>query len=389
MKIAVFTDSYYPHTSGVTTTVDQQARKLAERGHKIKIFCPKPKKNNRQNLELPKNIEVTRLPANISVLGYSTLPLSIPTVTKSLKEVKNFRPDIVHIHTEGGVGWEGLICAKVRKIPIVTTLHTFLAHQEYLKNWKLDKLENFKKIGWKYVLMIHNQAKIVICPSKAMKEEALKNGLEVETKVIANGIDLEKYDVGNADLRSLQSGNFEFIYVGRIAVEKSLPVLIKAFKIIHQKHPQTKLTIIGDGPALSDLRKMAADLNLAGKIIFTGRIPYQQLIASDLISSADVFVTPSKTENQPLSVMEAMAFGLPIIGVDALGMSELVDHQQNGFLAEPDNVRQIVEYANQIIVNPGLVKKMGQASQQKIKQFSLSKTVEKLEKTYEKTAQKT
>lgn len=385
MKIAVFTDSYYPHTSGVTTTVDQQTRKLSEQNHKIKIFCPKPKNNTDKNLRLPKNIEIVRLPANISVLGYSTLPLSIPTVTKSLKQIKKYRPDIIHIHTEGGVGWEGLICAKIRKLPIVTTLHTFLAHQEYLKNWKLDKLENFQKISWKYILMIHNQANIVICPSKAMQSEAVKHGLEVKTRIIANGINLEKYKNSRpkAGPPLTENSNFHFLYVGRIAVEKSLPVLIKAFKIIHKKHPETKLTIIGDGPALSDLRNFVNQENLAGSIIFTGQIPHNQLINSDLISAADAFITPSKTENQPLSVMEAMAFGLPVIGVNALGMPELVRHKENGFLAEPDNPKDLAKYGLKLINNPKLIKKYGQNSLKIINQFSLVKTAEKLKQTYQ------
>jgi len=313
MKIAIFTDAYFPHISGVVTVVDQQTQKLAQKGHKIKIFCPKFKKKDKSNLQLPKNIEVVRLPANISVLGYSTLPLSIPTVTKSLKQIRKFNPDIIHIHTEGGVGWEGLICAKIRKTPIVTTLHTFLAHQEYLKNLKMDKLETFQKIGWKYILMIHNQAKLVICPSKAMQNEAFNNGLEVPTKIIANGIDLTKYKNSNqnskknssknkSDLNLNFNSNFQFIYVGRVAVEKSLDVLIKAFKIIHRKHPKTKLTIIGGGPALAELRMLVNEQNLAGNIIFTGQIPHDQLINSDLIVLATALESSDGTKEMTPTV---------------------------------------------------------------------------------------
>ncbi len=384
MKIAIFTDSYYPHISGVTTTVHQQAKILGQRGHKIKIFCPKFKKISADPIKPTKNVDVVRLPANLPFAGYSTLFISIPTVTKSLNQIKKFKPEVVHIHTEGGVGWEGLICAKIRKIPIATTLHTFLAHQEYLKNIKLGNLETFQKIGWKYILMIHNQAELVICPSKAMQEEAVKNGLEAKTKIIANGIDQEKYKYKNKNLNKNKNDNFEFIYVGRIAVEKSLDVLIEAFKSIHQKHPKTKLTIIGDGPELPDLRKLTNQLNLAGSIIFTGPIPHDQLISSNLISSADVFITTSKTENQPVSVIEAMAFGLPIIGVDALGMSELIGHQKNGFLAQPDKLKEVVKYANQLIKSPELAKKMGRKSRQLVSRFSLIKTAEKLEDAYQK-----
>lgn len=386
MKLAVFTDSYYPHISGVTTTVDQQTRKLAQQGHKIKIFCPKSKKLVNYEQSQPKNVEIIRLPANLPFPGYSSFSISIPTVTKSLKQIKKFKPNIIHIHTEGGTGWEGIICAKIKNAAIVTTLHTFLAHQEYLKNIKVGNLETFQKIVWKYILMLHNQAQVVICPSKVMKQEAIKRGLRAPTKIIANGIDLENYNVGNAHAHSLPKGNFQFIYVGRIAPEKSLHILIKAFKIIHQKHPKTKLTIIGEGPALSDLRNTAADLGLAGNIIFTGQIPRQQLINSDLISSANVFITPSKTENQPQSVLEAMAFGLPIIAVDALGMKELIQHKKNGFLAEPDNHRQIAKYAIKLVENPRLVKKLRAGCQKLIKNYSLTKTVQSLEKIYEKAA---
>jgi len=388
MKIAVFTDSYYPHVSGVTTTVDKQIQKLAEMGHRIKLFCPKFKKQSRAGQDLPKNIDIIRLPANVPFPGYSTFSVSIPTVTKSLKEIRKFRPDIIHIHTEGGVGWEGLICAKIRKIPIITTLHTFLAHQEYLKHWKIDKFESFQKIAWKYILMIHNQAKLVICPSLAMKKEAVENGLEVNAKVIANGIDLSEYSkVAKASPDKTSENKFHFIYVGRVAVEKSLPVLIKAFKIIAKKQPKTKLTIIGDGPALAGLREMVNHQHLAGQVIFTGQIPHNQLMNSDLISSANTFITPSKTENQPISVLEAMAFGLPLIGVDALGMGELIKHKKNGFLAEPDNHRQIAQYGLKLVNNPQLAGQFGQKSLQMVKQLSLTKTGKELESVYKKTVQ--
>ena len=161
-----------------------------------------------------------------------------------------------------------------------------------------------------------------------------------------------------------------------------MPVLINAFKIIHKKHPQTKLTIIGDGPAFKDLKNLVCQENLAGSVIFTGSIPHDQLINSNLISSGDVFITPSKTENQPMSLLEAMAFGLPIIGVDALGMPELVHDNENGFLVQPDNSKKIAQHAIKLIENRDLANKLGLDSLKLIKKYSLTKTAEELEKAY-------
>ncbi len=386
MKIAVFTDSYFPHICGVTTVVQQQASYLTQQGHQVVIFCPK---NNKKISENPQKnpVQIVRLPVNLPVLGYSTLPLSIPTVTKSLKKIKQIKPDLVHIHTEGGVGWEGLICAKICKLPIVTTIHTFLAHQEYLKNIKLGQLETFQKIGWKYLLALHNQANIVICPSQTMRREALNHGLKAPVTVIANGINLEQIKLSSSkkdqDNTPANDDEFNLIYIGRVAVEKKLNILLKAFQLVHQQHPQVKLTIVGSGPALSNLKQSIAQYNLESAMTLTGAINHQQLLKSDLLKQGDIFVTASKTENQPMSVLEAMAFGLPIAAVDALGMSELVEHQVNGLLAEPDNYRQLAKHCQQLIQQPKLRNKMGQASLQKVKKFSLNKTGRQLELLYQ------
>lgn len=383
MRIAIFTDAYLPYISGVTSAVDNQTKGLAKQGHKIIIFCPKYEKVGK--IKPPhKNITVKNLPFSLSFPAYQGLQTAIPSGIKSIKSLRKFNPDIIHAHTEGGAGWDGILCSRTLDIPAVSTSHTFLAHPKYLKNSKLGSFKMARKFTWNYCLLFHNRTELVVCPSKAMAQELKKNGLETKTKVISNGIDLKEFE-SKPIKRIVKKYLFNrdqvnIVYVGRTSVEKSLDVVIKAVNKINNNN--FKLTIIGHGPDFEKLNKLVEKLNLENKINFAGRIPHQTLISSGLLKAADIFVTASKTENQPLSIMEAMASGLPIVGVKALGIPELVKHQQNGFLAEPDNVKEISSALEKLIINSQLREKMSQKSLQMIKRHSLDNIAEQLIKAY-------
>lgn len=383
MKVAVFTDAYPPYISGVSSAVDNQTIALANQGHEIMIFCPRYKKGKKA-VSPHKNIVVKNLPFSLSFPGYKDFKIAIPSGLRSIKSVKKFNPQIIHIHTEGGAGWEGLLCARSLDTSVVSTSHTFLAHPKYLKHVRMANLKMAEKFTWNYCLLFHNRVKLVICPSKAMAKELKSHGLETRTKVISNGINLNKFNLQpNREIVSkyeLNNDKVNLIYVGRVSVEKSLDVVIKAINKINNHN--FKLTIIGSGPDSDKLKNLTKKLNLEKKINFIGQIPHDTLINSGLLKSADIFVTASKTENQPVSIMEAMAAGLPTVSVKALGIPELVKHKQNGFLAEPDNTQEIGSYLEKLISDQQLREKMAQKSLQLIKKHSLDNVAKQLTKTY-------
>lgn len=383
MRIAVFTDSYPPYISGVSSAVDNQTIALADQGYQVMIFCPRYKKG-KKSVSPHKNIEVNNLPFSLSFPGYKDFKIAIPSGLKSIKSVKKFDPEVIHIHTEGGAGWEGLLCGRSLDIPVISTSHTFLAHPKYLKHIRMANLKMAEKFTWNYCLLFHNRAEIVICPSKAMAKELKDHGLETKTKVISNGIGLEKFmhqpNKKIVDKYNLDNNKVNLIYVGRVSVEKSLDVVIKAISKINSNN--FKFTIIGSGPDTKKLKRLAKELGIKNKIHFTGQISHEILINSNLLKAADIFVTASKTENQPVSIMEAMASGLPVISVKALGIPELVKHKQNGFLAEPDNKQEIGKYLEKLIADSKLREKMSQKSLQFIKKHSLDNIAKQLIKTY-------
>lgn len=179
MKIALFTDVYSPFVSGVVSVVKNQANSLKERGHEVYIFAPRYKEMN--------GGDAIRLPMSFSTPGPDGFRTSIPTL-RSLRELKEKEVDIIHVHTEGGVGWEGVLSAKILGLPVVTTIHT-MPDDSLLGGIGMD--ERWGPLAWKIVLVLHNRADLTICPSKTMKRRAQENGLNSQALVLSNGIKIQ------------------------------------------------------------------------------------------------------------------------------------------------------------------------------------------------------
>ncbi len=384
MRIALFTDAYVPYISGVAVAVVNQSSALAKRGHQIKIFCPSYKNLGKGE----GNIEVIGLPATFRSNVYKDFDMAIPTAVRSASVLRDFKPDCIHSATEGGVGWEGLICSKIFDVPMVSTIHTFLGDPLYLKNIKLEKSLIAQKMIWGYSILFHNRCDTVICPSKVMRREARKRGLKKPVRLLSNGIDLSAYKKGFCWNEKLARGSFNMIYVGRISIEKSIDILIKAMRIVTMDHPKVRLFLVGDGPAVSELKKEARKYKLQDNIVFMGKIRHDMLISTQLLKGFDAFVTASKTENQPISVMEAMAAGLPILGVDMLGVPELAIHGRNGLIAEPDDYVQFAHNIIHMIKNPDVRKQMSEESLRIISGHSLDTVASELEGMYAKLIQR-
>jgi len=171
-----------------------------------------------------------------------------------------------------------------------------------------------------------------------------------------------------------------FVYMGRVSYEKSIEQVIKAFSIVSKKMPDAKLLIIGDGPEKVPLKKMAKNLGLQEKIIFTGFL-YEDKLAKTL-GVNDIFITASKSENMPISILEAMASGLPIIGVRALGIPEIVRDNENGYLVAPDKPGEMAEKMIELMQNNDLLNKFSLESRELSNQYSRDRIAQRHEKIY-------
>lgn len=385
MRISIFTDSFLPYTSGVTYSVLNQATELVKRGHEISIFRPKPSRRAPRE-DLPAGVDVYDVPFAIPVPRVPQLRITLPSFVSSLFRLRRINPDIVHLNTEWGCGWEGLVASRLLGKPTVGTFHTFFADPGYLKSFGLPTFRLLQSVMWRYSVFFYNTCRMVTSPSNAVKQSLLEHGIRSEPIIIPNGIPLPEqidWKAVKRDRTRMQIHGPSFVYVGRMSPEKSLDVVLRAFSLVQRRRRRSRLVMIGDGPSLPGLRELARCLGIASAVEFLGHVEHERLIAERMPLLGDAFVTASKTENQPMSLLEAMAMGLPVIGAAAKGIPELVAEGRTGFLFEPDNVREMARCMLRMAARTKRRRWMGQQAMLTAANYNMSSVVERLEHLYE------
>ncbi len=372
MKIAIFSDTFPPQVNGVANTAFTSAYELARRGHDVYVFTVSHKSfyNGPEIHDNGGSFTVVRLPS-LPLPTYMEHRFSFP-VGLSLRKISNINPDVIHTHTPFGVGWEAVYASKLFNIPLVGTHHTFLDH--YLKHVYLD-YDWAHEGSWKYSLLYYNRCDILLCPSKSLNSEFANRGMKKPLMVLPNSIDTDffKPDYDKAVKNSI-------VYMGRVSYEKNIDQVIRAVSLLVDKIPDIKLTIVGDGPEKGRLEEIADDLGIRNHIAFVGFKKGEELV--EVLQRNQIFVTASKSENMPLSVLEAMACGLPIVAADSLGMPEIVRDGENGYLFEPDNINDIAEKIQQILSDEKLRKEFAKSSREIALEYSVERFVNSLEEVY-------
>ncbi|MBI3034346.1 glycosyltransferase [Candidatus Woesearchaeota archaeon] len=375
MRIAMFTDLFWPINNGVATSIMNSSRWLAKNGHKVMIFASH---SDNAPASLGRNISIfyCKPMRNLKLINYKDFSLARPGLGV-FRKIREFKPDVIHVHSPSPIGWAALVCSKLYGIPVVGTYHGFL--QDFLEHAalprRITKSEFAKKVAWSYTRNYFNRCDLIIAPSAAAKAEFVRNGfMRYKIRVVSNGIDLRNFHPRKAR----RKGNV-ILHVGRLSYEKRIEVVIRAFSIVAKKDKKAVLVIIGSGPQEGWLRRMAGSL-LGSRIKFLGFVEHKRL--ADYYSSCDVFVTASTIETEGLVILEAMACGLPVVGVNVRAVPEIVRNGVNGFIAEAGNAPQIAGYLERLLKNPGERKRLGRNSLGIARGFSLNKTAKLLEKAY-------
>src|SRR6185369_4510106 len=369
MKIALFTDTFPPVGNGVAYTVHISARTLAEQGHEVRVYTVSDQTGEELTQNMGGSFTVGTLPS-LPIAAYPGARLSLP-LGFALRDVKSFNPDVIHVHTPFAVGWEGVLSSKILKIPAVGTHHTFFDH--YLKHVHLN-FDWAKKFSWKYTVMFYNRVSHIVSPTKSLADELLVNGLKKPTVLLPNSInkkifnDFDSLEKKAEIKKNLGITSKSLVYLGRLSYEKSVDGLLYITKDLLQKFPDLKLILIGDGTEKVKLQSLALDLNIQEHVVFTGFLHGKDL--ANTLAAADIFVTASKSENMPLSVLEAEAVGLPIIAVSSLGMSEIVQDGHNGFLLPADKPEQMTEKIDFLLSNDDILKEFSANSRKLAEEYS-------------------
>jgi glycosyltransferase involved in cell wall biosynthesis len=371
VKIAIVTETYPPEVNGVASTIAKFIKGLLGLGHDITLIRP------RQGLkDKPKN-EVNFkeiLMVGIPIPGYSALRMGLPQKNRLIKQWTSERPSLVHIVTEGPLGWAALEAAKKLNIPICSDFRTNF--DAYSTHYGLSFL---KRPIQRYLRYFHNNCNFTMVPTQALRNQLLSHGFE-RLRVLARGVDTELFNPLKRcqELRKqwgVQDHQKVVLYVGRLAAEKNLQVTVDAFRAMSQVNPNLKMVWVGDGPLKESLKLSCPNS------IFTGVQTGEALAAH--YASGDLFFFSSLSETFGNVTLEAMASGLAVLAYDYAAARQFIDHGVNGFLANPNEANSFVNQGLELLKDSVDLQNVRAQARQTTLEISWDKVTKKLENNYE------
>jgi len=428
VRIAIFTDTYLPEVNGVVTSLEAHSRLLAARGHDILIVCPRYAGGTTHGTP---GVHVKRY-ASFSFATNQATRVALPSMRSIANSLRAFDPDLVHIHTPLSIGVIGLTTTKMLRLPNVQTYHTYIPDfmvylepqrllrldtlQDRVMNslilermfrsdvWQLlvrtrgegeEALESVRRVAravigseeaserlvlsarvaWRYTRALYNRADVVLTPSRMLRQELLRHGVTAPVEYLSNGIDRRVV----AEKRS-HAATGRLLHAGRLGHEKNVDQVVRAFARVAERFPDHTLDIVGDGPARDGLERLIARLDLGGRVRLRGFMDRRAL--GRIYRDYDVFVTASTIETQGIVLLEAMTAGLPIIGVRALAIPELVRHGRDGLLVAPGDEAGLAEAIDRLLADESLRARFGAACREDVRPHALESVVSSLEDVY-------
>ncbi|WP_226646002.1 glycosyltransferase family 4 protein [Mesobacillus subterraneus] len=328
MKIAFFTDTFYPEINGVARTLKRFTDYLAAQGHSVRVFAPE----NPSDEYVPSHIHRFK---SASFFLYPECRIAFPNYFKIKEELENFNPDLIHVATPFNLGMMGIYFSKKLNIPIVGSYHTDF--DQYLQFYDLTLLSS---LIWKYMIWFHRPLEKLLVPSSETMHQLTEYGFK-NLHLWPRGVDCELFQpfYDKLAVRKRYSIRKEYIlsYAGRLAPEKSAGVLLEiARKMPPQIADKVHWLIVGDGPMKKQLEKDAP-----ANMTFTGYLKGAQL--AEVYSASDLFIFPSATETFGNVVLESLASGTPVVGANAGGVRSIIEDGVTGRLCEPQNIGQFTE----------------------------------------------
>lgn len=328
MRVLYCTDTYAPQVNGVSVVTAVSVAGLSRLGWECAVVAPRypaPRNGNGCVEALPRGheaelVEIPSIPLPI----YPEVRLAAPRQRDVEHTIARFRPDLVHCETEFVIGRMGQRAALHAGVPVVSSYHTDFGRyaEAYGARWLQSAVSS-------YLGRFHRRSRRTYTPSRAAQEDLERFGVS-HVEVWGRGVDIETFHPGrrSAELRTVygMGSRFTFLYVGRLAREKRVDVVIEAYRLASEMVPRgvMHLIVAGTGPCEAELRAAApAGVSFVGYLDRRSSLP-------DLYANCDAFVFASTTETLGLVVLEAMASGLPVLATPAGGVAEHLKDGRNG-----------------------------------------------------------
>lgn len=351
MRIGLFTDTYPPYINGVSTSIAMLKTALEKQGHEVFVVTVNADKLKYQNDD--KIIRIPGIP-----IGIYDYRLTGIYPLRAIEKIRKWNLDIIHSHTEFGVGTFARLLAKQFDIPLVHTYHTM--YEDYVHYITKGYFNRSSKKIVEYLTKFYcdKTATELIVPTKKTYD-LFKEKYKVDRNVhiVPTGIEVERFykeQFKEQEINELkqhfgiQKDDFVILFVGRLGEEKSVDLLIEAQASLVRTNPKCKLLIVGDGPDKEKFDALIRKLRLKDNVIMVGKVSWEEVPKYYMV--ANVFATASKTETQGLTVIEAMAASKPVLAVDDDAFRMVVVDGLNGYLFA--NKRQYKKQVRALMENP-------------------------------------
>lgn len=376
LNIAIVTETWPPEINGVAMSVLQLCKGLQQRGHRILLV--RPYQPNECHSFKP---TAECLVAASSIPKYPELRFGYPQSRKIAKALNQFKPDIVHLVTEGPLGLAALNIARQCNYPVSSGFHS--PFHEFSRFFDLKFL--IKPVQH-YLRWFHNRTDLTCVPSGDTQQALINAGFTCPLALVSRGVDSQHFNPQKRckQLREQWQATPQttiMLYVGRLSPEKNIDLVIEAYQQAKASQPARdfKLVIVGDGPDRVRLQ------NLVPEAIFTGMQTDEQL--AQHYASADVFLFASEVETFGNVVLEALASGLPVLAYDYACAGLTLQHDMNGWACQLGDAAQFQQLAAQL---PALaqLQQMGEQATKTVQQFGWSMAVDQFEFALKTTAHK-
>jgi len=337
MRIGLFSDTYLPEINGVVSSIVTLQQGLEAQGHEVFIITTHP-----SLLSVSYENRILRLPG-IELKQMYGYVLTSPVHIRAFQTIRDMELDVIHAHTEFGIGIFARIASRLLHLPLVITYHT--TYEDYTHYVNVFNSKTFEKAARKTVSKLSklyiDTSDAIISPSQKTKTMLLGYGVKNQIHVIPTGLDLDRFDPNRSkpsDILALrqalgiQASKKIILYVGRIAKEKSIDLVIEGFSKINQTLCPCQLIIVGGGPELDHLIQLTQSLGAQASVTFTGKKAATEVPL--YYHTADVFVSASLTETQGMTFVEAFASHTPVFARPDEVLKELIKEEETGYFFE-------------------------------------------------------
>ncbi|MBW9152432.1 glycosyltransferase family 4 protein [Clostridium estertheticum] len=347
MNIGIFTDAYYPQVSGVVTSTMILRNELIRLGHSVTIVTvTHPGVEEKEGIIRLPSLPFFLLPSQRVGIIYSH---------KSMNKIKKLDLDIIHTQTEFSIGIFGRIVARRLGIPVVHTYHTM--YEDYIHYVSSGiMLKPASQLAKKVSKLYCRDCSAIIVPTQKVKDALQQYGLRRHIDVIPTGVNIEPFRKSNFDEELINDEKKSFginetqpvvLYIGRIAKEKSIDVIINSMNELIRKIPNCKLLLVGDGPERENLETLAKHLGIEKSVVFAGEKPWSEI--GKYYQMGDVFVGASLTETQGLTFAEAMAAQIPVVAKYDKNLDGIIKDRINGRVFYKDE--DLAKILSEVLIN--------------------------------------